>query len=107
MPADRVLWTRAMRKLGSVEEIRAEIQRRIRESNWAHGYCADCPVPSPYRIPQDGIANWTAQVGAAAKKGCESLLLEIVASVRQEYDLQPQSLAGAVERLLTDTKRMR
>jgi hypothetical protein len=90
-----------MKKVASIEEIRAEIQRRINEKTWADSYCADCIAPTPYRTPHDGIANWTAQAGAAAKPGCESLPLEIIASVRAECDLPPESLSEAVRRLLS------
>jgi hypothetical protein len=96
-----------MKKLASVEAIQAEIQRRIRESKWAHGYCADCDAPIPYRIPHDGTANWTANVAATAKRGCEGLLLEMVASARGEYDLEPQSLTSLIERLLRDPRQTR
>src|ERR1041384_1045767 len=89
------------KKVASVEEIRAEMQWRISQSRWANGYCAGCTAPTPYRIPHDGVANWTAQVGAAAKPGCESLLLEVIASLREEYDLSPESLSEAVRRLLS------
>lgn len=94
-----------MKKLGSVEEIRAEIQRRIRESTWASGFCADCAAPTPYPIPHDGIANWIAHAAATAKPGCEGFLLGIVAAVRQEYDLRPKSLASAIELLLYRSRR--
>jgi hypothetical protein len=96
-----------MKKLASVEVIQTEIQRRIRESTWARGYCADCAAPIPYRIPHDGTANWSANVGATAKRGCEGFLLEMVASVRGEYDLEPESLARLIERLLRDPRQTR
>jgi hypothetical protein len=90
-----------MKKVGSAEEIRAELQRRISQSTWATGYCADCTAPMPYRITHDGVANWTAQVGAAGKPGCESLLFEVIASVRAEYDLSPETLPDVVRHLLS------
>jgi len=67
-----------MKTIGSVEDIRAEIQRRIDTSNWARGYCADCEAPFPYRVPDDGIANWMANVAPTAKPGCEGFLLNIL-----------------------------
>jgi hypothetical protein len=62
-----------MKKQCTLEEIHAEIQRRIEVSNWADGYCRDCAAPTPYRIPFDGISNWTATVASAAKPGCAAL----------------------------------
>ena len=48
-----------------------------------------------------------ANVGATAKKGCESFLLEVIASVRREYDLEPEALASVIDRLLNDPRRTR
>ena len=87
-----------MKRQWTLEEIRAEIQRRIEASDWAHGHCRDCTAPEPYRIPHDGIANWT--VALAAKPGCEGFLLDIVAAVRRECDLKPETLSEVVDRLL-------
>lgn len=89
-----------MKKQCTLEEIRAELQRRIAASGWANGYCRDCAAPTPYRIPHDGIADWTATVASTAKPGCEGFLLSIVAAVRAECDLKPESLAESVDRLL-------
>jgi hypothetical protein len=89
-----------MKTIASIEEIRAEIQRRISASEWASGYGADCEAPIPWRTSHDGVANWTAQTAPTAKRGCEGFLLDIVASVRQDYDLPPQSLSDAVASLL-------
>jgi hypothetical protein len=87
-----------MKRLCTLEEIKAEIQRRIEENDWANGFCRDCTAPEPYRIPHDGIANWAAAV--AGKPGCEGFLLDIVAAVRKERDLKQQTLSEAVDRLL-------
>jgi hypothetical protein len=76
-----------MKRLCSLEDIRAEMQRRIGTSAWGNGYCS---APTPYRIPYDGVANWTAHVGAT-----EGFLLGIVAAVRAEYELKPESLTEA------------
>jgi hypothetical protein len=91
----------AMKKQCSLEEIIAEMQRRIDTSNWANGYCAGCVAPTPYRIAHDGIANWSANVASSTKPGCESLLLEVVAAVRKECDLKPEPLKEAIRRLLS------
>jgi hypothetical protein len=93
-----------MKTVASVEDIRAEMQRRIDISTWVSGYCAGCPAPLPYRILDDGIANWTANVGATAKLGCEGLILEIIAEVRRDYDLPPQPLGDAIAHLLSGPK---
>jgi hypothetical protein len=90
-----------MKTLASIEEIQAEIQRRIDVGTWADGYCTGCPAPIPWRIPRDGIANWMAHVGSTSRPGCEGFILEVIASVRQEYDLPPQPLDVAIARLLS------
>lgn len=88
-----------MKKIGSIDAIRAEIRRKINTSKWANGYCAGCEAPLPLRIQHDGVANWIAPVPAGALRGCEGFLLDVVASVRHEYDLPPQSLAEIVKEL--------
>ena len=93
-----------MKTLASIEEIQTEIQRRIDRSTWANGYCAGCSAPVPWRIPHDGIANWTAHAGSTERPGCEGFILEVIAAVRQDYDLPPQPLSAAIERLLAARK---
>lgn len=93
-----------MKTIASIDEIRAEIRRRIVASTWANGYCADCEAPIPTRIPHDGIANWIATVPAGAIRGCEGFLLDVVASVRHDYDLPAQSLTETVTELLSARK---
>lgn len=93
-----------MKTVASIEEIQAEIQRRIRLSRWADGYCAGCSAPVPWRIVHDGIANWLAQPGSTERAGCEGHILEVIAAVRRDYDLTPQPLSAAIERLLAGRK---
>jgi hypothetical protein len=90
----------AMKVIASIEEIRIEMQRRIDASRWADGYCAGCQAPVPWRIPHDGIANWTADVAPTERRGCEGFVLSIVAAVRRDYDLPAQPLMETVARLL-------
>ena len=90
-----------MKKIASIDEIRAEIGRRIATSKWANGYCGDCDAPLPLRILHDGVANWIAPVPAGAIRGCEGFLLDVVSSVRHEYDLPAQSLTDTVRELLS------
>jgi hypothetical protein len=89
-----------MKKLCSLEELRTKMQHRINENTWAGGYCADCTAPPPYRIPHDGVANWTANIAATAKPGCEGVILQAIAAVRKECDLEPEPLADLVAKLL-------
>jgi hypothetical protein len=89
-----------MKRRCSLAEIREEMQRRIDSSDWGNGYCSGCPAPTPYRIPHDGITNWTANIASTPKPGCESLILRVVADVRSECDLSPESLKDAIGRLL-------
>jgi hypothetical protein len=91
----------AMKNVASIEEIQAEIQRRIDVSTWADGYCSGSSAPIPWRILHDGVANWMAHVGSTARPGCEGFVLEVIASVRRDYDLPPQSLSAAIARLLS------
>ena len=94
-----------MKRRCSLAEIRAEMQRRIDSSDWADGYCSGCPAPTPYRIPHDGIANWTASFAATPIPGCESLILRVVADVRRECDLAPESLKDTIGGYYSDDKR--
>jgi hypothetical protein len=88
----------AMKVIASIEEIRTEMQRRIDASKWADGYCAGCQAPIPWRIPHDGIANWTADVAPTEKRGCEGFVLGVVAAVRRDYDLPARPLMEAIVR---------
>jgi hypothetical protein len=92
-----------MKTVASIEDIRAEMQRRIDTSSWGGGWCSECPAPLPYRILPDGIANWTANV-ASTKTGCESFILDVIASVRKDYDLPAQSLTESVRDFLSSRK---
>jgi hypothetical protein len=94
-----------MKTLASIEEIQAEIQRRIKLSTWADGYCAGCSAPIPWRIPHDGVANWMAHPGSTERPGCEGHILEVIAAVREDYDLPPQPLGVAIARLLSGRKQ--
>ena len=89
-----------MKLTTSIEEIRIEMQRRIDASKWADGYCAGCQAPIPWRIPHDGVANWTADVAPTERRGCEGFVLSIVAAVRRDYDLPEQPLMEATAWLL-------
>ena len=94
--------TRApMKTIASLEQIRAEIGRRIVASKWANGYCGGCEAPIPTRIPPDGIANWIAPVLVGAIRGCEGFVFDVVASVRHDYDLPVQTLTETVSELLS------
>jgi hypothetical protein len=56
--------------------------------------------PTPYRIPHDGVSNWMATVASTAKPGCEGFVFGIIAALRDECELKPETLAESVERLL-------
>ena len=93
-----------MKTVASIEQLQTEIQRRINRSTWADGYCAGCSAPTPWRIAHDGVANWMAHPGSTERPGCEGFILEVIAAVRQEYDLPPQPLNVAIARLLARRK---
>ena len=90
-----------MKILASIAEIQAEIQRRIDVDTWADGYCAGSSAPTPWRIPHDVTANWMALPGSTERAGCEGFVLGVIAAVRQDYDLPPQTLSAAIARLLS------
>ena len=94
-----------MKTIASVRDISAEMQRRIDRSTWGGNHCADCSAPLPYRIPHDGVANWTANMAATSKAGCESFLLDVIASARRDYDLPSQTLGETVADLLSSQRR--
>jgi len=56
-----------MKTIASIDEIRAEIGRRIVASKWASGFCGGCEAPLPLRIQHDGIANWIVP-GSAGRR---------------------------------------
>jgi hypothetical protein len=93
-----------MKIVTSIEGIRAELQRRMDLSTWVPGYHSGCLAPSPYRIADDGVANWIANVSSISKPGCEGFILHILSSVRRDYDLPTQSLEQAVTELLYNRK---
>jgi hypothetical protein len=93
-----------MKIIARAEEITAEIERRIATSPFANGYCARCAVPPLYRIENDGCANWAAEIVPTELRGCEGFVLGIVASVRRDYDLPPQSTAEVVGHLVNGHK---
>src|ERR1044072_4475402 len=88
-----------MKRKCSLEEILADMQRRIDSSDWGDGYCSGCPAPRPYRIPYDGIASWTANIASTPKPGCQSLILLVVADMRSECDLLPEGMRDTLERV--------
>ena len=91
---------RVMKRQCTLEEIHAEMQRRIETSGWAHGHCRDCTAPTPYRIPFDGVSNWAATVASTAKPGCEGFIFAIVAALRAECDLKPETISESIGRQL-------
>jgi hypothetical protein len=76
-----------MKLLASIDDIQAELQRRIDGSTWENSYCAICLAPRPFRTEDDGVANWMALPASTARRGCEGFILDIVMSVRRKYDL--------------------
>ena len=80
-----------MKIFALIVEIQAELQRRIDESTWVDSYCAIFLAPMPIRIEDHGVANWTAHAASTARPGCEGFVLDIVSSVRLDYDLPAQS----------------
>lgn len=94
----------AMKIVTSVEGIRTQLQRRMDLSTWIPGYHLGCVAPSPYRIVDDGVANWIVNVSATSKPGCEGFVLQVLSTVRRDYDLPTQSLGEAVAELLFSRK---
>jgi hypothetical protein len=77
------------KKLGTAEEIQAEILRRIRESNDLNGDCRRCAAPTPRSAdPKHYGGNWTVDVLPGLVPGCEDVVKGIVRAVRDEYDLK-------------------
>lgn len=75
--------------IGTADEIRDEIQRRIRESDELNGDCRGCGAPTPYRIDpatNDGC-NWMVDVFPSVEPGCLEFVKAITHQVMHEYDL--------------------
>jgi hypothetical protein len=94
-----------MKTIAGTEAITAEIQRRIAISPFANGYCAKCSVPPLYRIEHDGYANWAANIAPTELGGCEGFVVGIIADVRRDYDLAPESTSEVVKHLLNGRKQ--
>lgn len=74
---------------GTVEQIRAEIARRIRESDSLDGDCQECGAPTPRRVDpvtNDGC-NWVVDVFPGVSHGCLDFVKAITLQVMREYDL--------------------
>jgi hypothetical protein len=78
-----------MTLLATANEIRDEIQRRIRSSDALDGDCRDCGAPTPRRSEQNVYGtHWTVDVLPRLTPGCQEVVESIVRAVMAEYELR-------------------
>lgn len=73
----------------TVEEIRREIERRIKSSAELDGDCKDCRAPTPRFADPDTNhgCNWAVDVFPGVVPGCLGMVKRITLTVMMEYDL--------------------
>jgi hypothetical protein len=77
-----------MPKKATVEQIKAEIERRIKASTELDGDCRGCGTPTPRWAPRDKYpSGWSIDVLPSLAPGCEEVITKIVLGVMQEYEL--------------------
>lgn len=79
-----------MRKsIGTTEDIREVIQRRIENSKELDGDCKDCRAPTPHLTDPatNSGFNWTVDVFPDVIPGCLEFLKSITWEVMAEYEL--------------------
>ena len=76
-------------KDATAEEIRAEIQRRIWDSDALDGDCrkSDAPIPVPMDVLNTGGSHWTVSYLPNTVPGCNEFVLDIVRRVMTDYEL--------------------
>jgi hypothetical protein len=76
------------KRLATAEQLRFEIQRRIRESEAADRRCRDCQAPTPRRADMhDATANWTVDPIADADPMQRAFVDGIVQAMRLDYQM--------------------
>lgn len=73
----------------TAEEIRLEIQRRIKNNNELDGDCQDCRAPTPRFTDPDANhgCNWTIDVFPGVIPGCLDFVKNVTRTVMAEYEL--------------------
>ena len=77
------------KKQATAAEIRAEIQKRIRENREMGGDCREfvAPIPRPAAPLDNEGCNWTIDSLPSRMPGCEKLVLLIVKKAMGEFEL--------------------
>ncbi len=76
------------KRQATANQIRFEIQRRIRESDGADRASRDCQAPLPRRAePADGVANWTVDPLPDVDPARRAFVDGIVQMMRRDYDM--------------------
>lgn len=79
-----------IKNLGSAEQIRNEILRRLQENADLGDTCRDCEIPLPQRVDvaANGGCNWTIDAFPAVPPACLATVKAVTTEMMREYDLR-------------------
>jgi|GEM_PF-4660825 hypothetical protein len=79
-----------IKNIGSAEQIRDEIQRRLQENTDLGDACRDCPVPLPLRTDpaSNGGCNWSIATFPGIAAACLPAAMAVTREVMREYELR-------------------
>ncbi|SOY70925.1 conserved hypothetical protein [Cupriavidus taiwanensis] len=79
-----------IKNLGSAEQIRDEILRRVHECADLGDAFRDCSIPLPRRVDTaaNGGCNWTIDGFPAVPAACLTTVRAITTEMMREYDLR-------------------
>ncbi|AOZ04191.1 hypothetical protein BKK81_32860 (plasmid) [Cupriavidus sp. USMAHM13] len=79
-----------IKNIGSAEQIRDEIQRRLQENADLGDACRDCAIPLPLRTDpaSDGGCNWSIDTLPSMPAACMPAAKAVIKEVMREYDLR-------------------
>ncbi|WP_423200305.1 MULTISPECIES: hypothetical protein [unclassified Cupriavidus] len=79
-----------IKHLGSAEEIRNEILRRLQENADLRDAFRDCDVPLPQRVDAgaNNGCNWTIESFPAVPPACLATVKAVTSEMKREYELR-------------------
>lgn len=79
-----------IKNLGSAEQIRAEILRRVQENADLEDVCRNCDIPLPRRVDAaaNGGCNWSIDAFPAVAPACLATFKAVTMEMMREYDLR-------------------
>ncbi|MBF6990013.1 MULTISPECIES: hypothetical protein [Cupriavidus] len=79
-----------IKHLGSAEQIRDEISRRVQENTDLGEAFRDCSIPLPRHVDAatNGGCNWIIDAFPAVPASCLTTVKAVTAEMMREYDLR-------------------